>query len=206
MNKEQIVIIAFAAVVGIGATALVISAEAKREKNVLLVDVGGADVRIELDGVVLRTVAKGTLAVFDVKRGNHHVRALREGASPEEADFTVPSGHYFRGLLRVAGARPVALVSVAYGHCGETYYNNGHRLIYEGKPIERPGVIPLPTAPAFVALPKNSDTSVDSPFSPTMDLKRSECGWLSTHLCHVDPATDAVACPNADEPHTVIAK
>lgn len=206
MNKEQIVIIAFASVVGIGATVLVISVEAKREKNVLLVDVGDADVRIELDGVVLGTVPRGSQKAFEVKRGKHHVRALREGATPEEADFTVPTGGYFRGLLRTAGARPVALVSVAYGHCGETYYNNGHRLIYEGKPIERPGMIRLPTAPAFIALPKNTDAAIDGAFAPSMELKRSDCGWLSTHLCHVDPATDAAGCANATEPHTVTTK
>ena len=186
MTRGQIIQLSIAGALLLAATALVAKVGLEREKNHVIVDAGDVAARVEIDGAVVGTVAAGSHKSFEVKKGKHVVRAVHPDGSAEETKLDVPKTFY-RGLFRLHGARPVALVSVAYGHC-KTYYNSGHRVVWQGKAIEEPGMIVLPTEPRLIELPKAIYVdSFDQRFPKTFPGKRGECGYLSTHLCHVGP-------------------
>src|SRR5688500_15735573 len=98
-----------------------ISVGMKREKNHVIVDAGDVEARVEIDGAVVGTVPARSHRSFEVEKGKHVLRAIHPDGSSEETKVDVPS-RFYRGLFRLEGARPVALVSVAYGRC-KTYYN-----------------------------------------------------------------------------------
>jgi hypothetical protein len=184
MKVEQIVMLTVAGAIAVAATVMLVNGTAGKAKNYLAVDTS-QDATIELDGQPLGSAGKDAHALFELKKGHHAVHAKLADGRVEDAALDVPVKGYYRALLRVGTPKSVALVSVAYGNCN-TYYNNGHVVRYEGKAITTPGIVPLPTEKGLVELSGELYLeSFDAAFSETFPLSRKECGWLSTHLCHL---------------------
>jgi hypothetical protein len=199
VKKENIVILVIAGVIGVGATVLLVLGTRNSGRNLVLVD-AQEDAAVELDGAPLSKMHNGHLLVPLGKAGKNTIRVTLADGSTEETTVDSPKKGYYRAVFRVGEPKPLALVSVGYGHC-DTYFNSGHALVYEGTRITTPGVVPLPTKKGLLELPGELylDT-VDAPFSETFPVKTNECGWLSTHLCHLDKDGQS-ACAGADGPH-----